>query len=113
MEQLGQDPFNRGKLLNVGAMEAIRERLKKCTSENAYQNLCLIFHDIDMIPQNQEIPYNCTLSPILLSTAAEQFNFTRPYPRFFGGVSAFSWLDFYKLRGFPNRFEKKSCKSLF
>jgi hypothetical protein len=29
IEQLGNDPFNRGKLLNIGTIEVIKEELRK------------------------------------------------------------------------------------
>ena len=38
---------------------ALNQLIKKCGTVTT-DTLCLIFHDVDMIPQNYQIPYNCT-----------------------------------------------------
>ena len=38
MNQVGEDPFNRAKLLNVGFMEALK----------LYDWQCFVFHDVDL-----------------------------------------------------------------
>ena len=49
------------------------------------------------------IPYNCKLSPILLASGAEQFNYRLPYPKYYGGVTAVSLRHFLAINGYPNR----------
>ena len=46
IEQADNQPFNRGKLLNIGAKYAI---------DNGFDYLC--FHDVDMIPINADYSY--------------------------------------------------------
>ena len=38
VNQVGEDPFNRAKLLNVGFMEALK----------LYDWQCFVFHDVDL-----------------------------------------------------------------
>ena len=60
IEQDDERKFNRGKLLNVGAVYALAHLRKKCGPFRSQSNLCLILHDVDMLPLNQQIPYNCS-----------------------------------------------------
>ena len=60
VEQDDEYKFNRGKLLNIGAIFALDELRQKCGPFLSQTNLCLIFHDVDMIPLNNKIPYNCS-----------------------------------------------------
>ena len=59
IEQDDNFKFNRGKLLNIGATFALEELQRKCGSQTSQINVCLIFHDVDMIPLNSKIPYHC------------------------------------------------------
>ena len=60
VEQDDEYKFNRGKLLNIGAIFALDKLRQKCGPFLSQTNLCLIFHDVDMIPLNNKIPYNCS-----------------------------------------------------
>ena len=104
VEQDDGELFNRGKLLNIGATIAEKRLQDRCGGLVAQTNLCLIFHDVDMIPINKQIPYSCTFSPVLLATAAQQFGYKLPYPHYFGGAVAISWDHFVQFNGFSNRF---------
>lgn len=47
--QAGQEKFNRGRLLNIGAVEALKE-----------DNFdCFVFHDVDLLPENDKNLYYC------------------------------------------------------
>ena len=60
VEQKDSAKFNRAKLMNVGAKFAVSHLTQKCSNETtASNNLCLIFHDIDMLPMNPEMEYTC------------------------------------------------------
>ena len=80
VEQEEGKPFNRGKLLNVGAAES--------PSSSYY-----CFHDVDMLPLVSD--YSSVASPTHLAAEAEQFGFKLPYGGYFGGVTLFgkSYLD--------------------
>lgn len=62
---LGDGPFNRGKLLNVGFVEA--SKIKKFD--------CFIFHDVDLIPENDRNLYTCPEQPRHMSVAVDTFNY--------------------------------------
>lgn len=104
VEQDDDKMFNRGKLLNIGATIAEKRLQDKCGGFMAQISLCLIFHDVDMIPINRHIPYSCIFSPMLLATAAQQFGYKLAYDKYFGGAVAISWDHFVQMNGFSNRF---------
>ena len=85
IEQYDDKPFNRGKLLNIGFIEA--EKLK-CDY--------VVFHDVDMLPISVDYSYSET--PIHLAT-----NVTTNI-RYFGGVTMFSMDSFNKINGYPNEY---------
>jgi hypothetical protein len=51
--------------MNVGFIEA-----------NRYYNWnCFIFHDIDLIPEDDRNLYNCPIQPRHMSVAVDKFNY--------------------------------------
>ncbi|GAB1605538.1 beta-1,4-N-acetylgalactosaminyltransferase bre-4-like, partial [Argonauta hians] len=92
--QTDSHPFNRGMLMNVGFLEAIK----------LHKYNCFIFHDVDLIPENDKNIYNCEGSPKHLSVAVSTFQYKLPYKYIFGGVNAMNKKDFEKVNGFSNRF---------
>lgn len=89
IEQAEGKPFNRGKLLNIGIIEA-----------PCYQYYCL--HDVDMLPVQYN--YSAPLNPTLLATKVQQFNYKMPFPEYFGGVVLISSADIIKCNGYHNEF---------
>ncbi|XP_067298117.1 beta-1,4-galactosyltransferase 1 isoform X1 [Pseudorasbora parva] len=94
IEQVGEDTFNRAKLLNVGYVEALKE----------YDYDCFIFSDVDIIPMDDRNTYKCSSQPRHLSVSMDKFGFRLPYSQYFGGVSAMSKQQFEKINGFPNNY---------
>lgn len=71
-------PFNRAKLLNIGFGLA--------SNTSAYD--CFIFHDVDLILENDRAIYHCEDQAALhLSGYIDKFNYKLPYGRIFGGVT--------------------------
>ena len=103
IEQEDKGRFNRAKLLNIGAKIAMTQMEQKCTKEQSQQNLCLILHDIDMLPLNPKLKYECKKAPVLFATAAEQFGYKMPYRWYFGGVVAIHWKHFEIVNGYSNK----------
>ena len=95
IEQKDEYPFNRGKLMNVGYREALK-------ISNTFS--CFIFHDVDLIPENDSNDYGCPTSPRHMSHAVDKFNYILPYKGIFGGVEAFKKNDFERINGFPNAY---------
>jgi predicted glycosyltransferase involved in capsule biosynthesis len=89
VEQEVGKPFNRGKLLNVGAIEA-------------YSASYYCFHDVDMLPIISDYTYVST--PTHLAAEAEQFGFKLPYQGYFGGVTLFDKHSFIKTNGYSNNY---------
>jgi hypothetical protein len=90
VEQNDDLPFNRGKLLNIGFQQAIR-------------NQCdyVVFHDIDMLPI--DVDYSYSDVPIHLAN-----NFTNSkreiFKTYFGGVTLFPIDLFKKVNGYSNEY---------
>jgi hypothetical protein len=79
----------------VGITEALRE-------ENRTQ--CIIFHDVDLIPQYDGVPYNRCRLPTLLGSELEHHNWGIPYRNYFGGVMSMHVSHWRKVNGFSNDF---------
>ena len=59
-------PFNRGMLLNIGYKEA--ERLGQ-------HHDCYIFHDVDLLPEDDRNMYSCPLQPRHMSAAVDMMGY--------------------------------------
>ncbi|XP_014879417.1 beta-1,4-galactosyltransferase 2-like, partial [Poecilia latipinna] len=92
--QLGEDTFNRAKLLNVGYTEALKDA----------EYDCFIFSDVDLIPMDDRNLYHCYDQPRHFAIAMDKFGFRLPYAGYFGGVSGLSKKQFLKINGFPNEY---------
>ncbi|XP_056007185.1 beta-1,4-N-acetylgalactosaminyltransferase bre-4-like isoform X2 [Ostrea edulis] len=64
IEQADNKPFNKGKLNNIGYIEALKG-----------DHTCFVFHDVDLIPENDKISYGCPRSPMHLSREIDKFNY--------------------------------------
>ncbi|KOX80037.1 Beta-1,4-N-acetylgalactosaminyltransferase bre-4 [Melipona quadrifasciata] len=94
VEQKGSDAFNRAMLMNVGYVEALKERPFDC----------FIFHDVDLLPEDDRNLYTCPEQPRHMSVAVDKFKYRLPYADLFGGVSAMSREQFRLVNGFSNVF---------
>ncbi|KAF5287913.1 hypothetical protein FQA39_LY15617, partial [Lamprigera yunnana] len=94
VEQDGNGPFNRAMLMNIGYKEAL----------NFNKFDCFIFHDIDLLPEDDRNLYTCPEQPRHMSVAVDIFKYKLPYKGIFGGVSAISREHFELLNGFSNSF---------
>ncbi|CAF0820781.1 unnamed protein product [Didymodactylos carnosus] len=86
--------FNRALLFNIGFTEALKD----------YGWECFIFHDVDLIPQDDRNFYYCPVEPRHMSVAVNTMNYQLPYRTIFGGVSAMTREQFRSLNGFSNVF---------
>lgn len=94
IEQEGQGKFNRAKLLNVGYLEAL----------GSYDYQCFIFHDVDLIPEDDRNLYTCPEQPRHMSVAINSMNYRLPYAQIFGGVSALKKEHMQRVNGFSNKY---------
>ena len=65
---------------------------------------CFIFHDVDLLPEDDRNLYTCPYQPRHMSVAINTFNYKLPYKDIFGGVSAMTAKHFALVNGFSNRF---------
>nr|XP_015908188.2 beta-1,4-galactosyltransferase 4 [Parasteatoda tepidariorum] len=92
IEQSEKHDFNRGKLFNIGFLEATKEP----------DFCCFIFHDVDLLPQSPQHTYGCSEEPRHMCSALDAFRYVLPYPELFGGVVAFTKEQFSTVNGFSN-----------
>uniref|UniRef100_A0A5S6QF87 Galactosyltransferase N-terminal domain-containing protein n=1 Tax=Trichuris muris TaxID=70415 RepID=A0A5S6QF87_TRIMR len=64
---------------------------------------CIIFHDVDLLPENALITYNCLKSPRHLSTTLFEMHFS-PVILWLGVVVAFTPEQFVKLNVYSNSY---------
>lgn len=94
VEQVPNAPFNRAKLFNVGYTEALK-----------FGSLhCIIFHDVDLLPQKLSNIYACTKEPRHMSSSLNTFRYVLPYKNLFGGAIAITKEQFELVNGFSNVF---------
>ena len=92
VEQVDNKPFNRAKLLNIGFSE----------TKNDYNYFC--FHDIDLLPVNDDCDYSYCLGVCKLSYYVSQFNF-QPRPiNELGGVTMFDKKSYIEVNGYSNNY---------
>jgi hypothetical protein len=97
IEQVEPEIFNRGALLNVGFLEAIKH-----TGEGSFD--CFIFHDVDLIPADGHNFYTCSSLPRHMAAYRSGWNYRLKYSIFFGGVNSFRGEHFLRINGFSNKF---------
>ncbi|KAF6302691.1 beta-1,4-galactosyltransferase 6 [Rhinolophus ferrumequinum] len=90
----GTQPFNRAMLFNVGFQEAMKDSVWDC----------VIFHDVDHLPENDRNYYGCGEMPRHFAAKLDKYMYILPYKEFFGGVSGLTVEQFRKINGFPNAF---------
>lgn len=77
VEQNDANPFNRGKLFNIGAKYAAK-----------FGFPCFVLHDVDLLPLNMGNIFACSASPRHMSASLDSFRFNLPYSELFGGAVA-------------------------
>ncbi|XP_059922266.1 beta-1,4-galactosyltransferase 5-like, partial [Gadus macrocephalus] len=65
---------------------------------------CLVFHDVDHIPENDRNYYGCGQMPRHFAAKLDKYMYILPYREFFGGVSGLTVEQFCKINGFPIAF---------
>lgn len=94
IQQAGDATFNRAKLLNVGYLEALKD----------YNWECFIFHDVDLVPENDHNLYICDKQPKHLVVGRNATGYKLRYKGYFGGVTAMTKDQFLQVNGFSNTY---------
>ncbi|CAF0848895.1 unnamed protein product [Brachionus calyciflorus] len=92
IEQYGNDIFNKGRIMNI----AVKEALKLDNFE------CFIFHDVDLIPENDKNIYECFSQPRHLCPAVDELRYNLMYYNLVGGVLALNLEQLNKTNGYSN-----------
>ena len=107
VEQSGTAKFNRGALINVGFIEG--SYLLQLYAANRYVNFdCLVVHDVDLLPIDDENSYDCRRSPTVhawqMSTAIDMHNWDLPGEAAVGGVGMVTREAANLANGWSNRY---------
>ncbi|CAF0939723.1 unnamed protein product [Adineta steineri] len=94
VEPVNDISFNRALLFNIGFREAMK----------IYSWQCFIFHDVDLIPEDDRNIYSCPAEPRHMSVAVNTLDYNLPYRTIFGGVSALTVKQMESVNGFSNQF---------
>ena len=78
VNQTDNHTFNRAMLMNVGFAEAMKDRNWSCA----------VFHDVDLLPEDDRNIYSCPDQPRHMSVAVDKFKYKLPYKGIFGGATA-------------------------
>lgn len=94
VEQTFGVPFNRATLMNIGYVEALKQ----------YSYDCFVFHDVDLIPEDDRNLYHCPVQPRHMSVAVDTMGYRLLYEDLFGGISALTKTHMETVNGFSNEF---------
>uniref|UniRef100_A0A914DZJ8 Beta-1,4-N-acetylgalactosaminyltransferase n=1 Tax=Acrobeloides nanus TaxID=290746 RepID=A0A914DZJ8_9BILA len=92
-EQYGDDLFNKGRIMN--AAFRLAEKLKVN---------CVVFHDVDMFPQDDRTPYSCPLTPRHVGAFVSNLGYQLWYKEIVGGVLAINMDDYRSVNGYSNMY---------
>ncbi|CAF1257886.1 unnamed protein product [Adineta steineri] len=94
VEQIGNITFNKGAIMNIAFQEALKIR-------SSFG--CFIFHDVDLLPENDYNVYECDpKTPRHLSPAVDELRYVLMYNHLVGGVLALNKEQFIKVNGWSN-----------
>ncbi|CAF0827351.1 unnamed protein product [Brachionus calyciflorus] len=94
IEPLQNLSFNRGLLMNIGFIESLKKTNQKWE--------CFMFHDVDLIPEDDRIFYSCPEQPRHMSAYVTKYNSILSGDHIFGGVSALTKEQMKNVNGYSN-----------
>lgn len=88
--QAGNLAFNKAKLMNIGYLEAMKD--------DRYD--CVVFHDVDLLLEDDRLLYTCVNTPKHLSVAIDKYGYKYLDELFFIGFRYyFKFLLIFNLNG--------------
>uniref|UniRef100_H2Y8B9 Galactosyltransferase N-terminal domain-containing protein n=1 Tax=Ciona savignyi TaxID=51511 RepID=H2Y8B9_CIOSA len=94
INQTNEGVFNKGSLMNVGYLEALKH--------DNYD--CYVFHDVDLLPEEYRCLYTCGNDVRHISTGISKFGYKIPVGVTVGGISAFTRRQMALVNGWSNEF---------
>lgn len=92
-EQYGSDLFNKGRIMNA-AFE-----LAEWLGVD-----CVVFHDVDMFPQDDRGPYGCPPTPRHMGAFVNSLGYELWYDYLVGGVLSFRMEHYREVNGYSNMY---------
>ncbi|GAB6027923.1 hypothetical protein CHUAL_002137 [Chamberlinius hualienensis] len=93
VEQFDNGTFNKGILMNAAFL---------LSSELGPAFQCYVFHDVDLLPEDDRNMYSCPSFPRHMSVSVDQFKYILPYSGLVGGVFSIRTDHFLLLNGYSN-----------
>uniref|UniRef100_F7A738 Uncharacterized protein n=2 Tax=Ciona intestinalis TaxID=7719 RepID=F7A738_CIOIN len=94
INQSNKGVFNKGALMNVGYLEAMKR----------HNYSCYVFHDVDLLPEEHRCLYTCSDDVRHISTGISKFKYKLVGGVTVGGVSAFTTAQLQRVNGWSNRY---------
>jgi beta-1,4-galactosyltransferase 1 len=91
-EQAGNGTYNKAVLMNAAFIYASSE----------YDFQCFVFHDVDLIPEDDRNMYSCPIFPRHMSVAIDEMNYKLTYEELIGGVLNIRTDHFLTVNGYSN-----------
>ena len=88
-------PFNKGRIMNSAYLEALK--LNPDID-------CFVFHDVDLVPEDDRNLYTCSSMPRHMSVAIDKFNYILPYAYLVGGVFNIRTDQYRRINGYSNMY---------
>ncbi|CAK8688492.1 unnamed protein product [Clavelina lepadiformis] len=102
-EQFDNGVFNKARVMNAAYLEIMRNWQKHRDPHGRLFD-CFVFHDVDMLSEDDRNLYLCGKSPKHMSPAIDKFNYTTNYGTKYGGVTAIRTEHYKLVNGHSNRF---------
>ncbi|BHF75890.1 Beta-1,4-galactosyltransferase 3 [Sparganum proliferum] len=100
IDQVTPETFNRAALFNIGYREAVQ----------VANYSCFIFHDVDLLPEDDRMMYACEDQPLHMSATIDKFNYSLFYKTSFGGAVAMTKTHFERTLGYANTYFGWGCE---
>eukprot|EP00795_Rhopilema_esculentum_P003747 gene3747-15023_t len=94
VEQAGKEKFNKGAIYNIGFNASLMF--------DDYD--CHVFHDVDLLSEDDRNYYGCPASPMHMSLGIDKFNYKLSYPSLIGGIQLFTKEHYQHINGYSNKF---------
>ncbi|XP_076445703.1 uncharacterized protein LOC143283381 isoform X2 [Babylonia areolata] len=94
VEQFGNLTFNKGRIMNAAFKEALK----------MYDFQCVVFHDVDLIPEDDRNMYSCPVMPRHMSVAINEMNYKLLYNLLVGGVLNLRVEHYQQVNGYSNMY---------
>ncbi|XP_067674893.1 beta-1,4-N-acetylgalactosaminyltransferase bre-4-like isoform X2 [Haliotis asinina] len=94
VEQFGNATFNKGRIMNAAFKEALK----------IFDFQCVVFHDVDLIPEDDRNMYSCPWQPRHMSVAIDEMNYRLKYDILVGGVLNLRVEHYQELNGYSNMY---------